>query len=195
VNNPFMVSASEGGRGAALRTAGGLDAAAAAGGLRGLNRASSAASSMGLPPFSEITIPPSPSPSVARSTFSYPETPNFSEGGTSAMDPELLERLERLEMALVEEKKARANVEQRLQKIKEDDEVQVRQVSSTLCTRSVPTAKGTKKSVLKSGGRPGNGGSNRDAVAALKCGGQVTFASIHSKPTTNKGASKRESFR
>ena len=94
--------------------------AAAGFGGRGASRASSRASSMGSPPFNEITIPPSPS--VAPSHFSYPATPNFSEGGTSVVDPELLERLERLEMALVEEKKARANVEQRLKQVKEEEE-------------------------------------------------------------------------
>ena len=97
---------------------------------------------MGLPPFNEITIPPSPS--VAPSTFSYPATPNFSEGGTSTVDPELLERLERLEMALVEEKKARANVEQRLKKIKEDEEEEEKKSSAGMS--------GTAKSSVKTTG-------------------------------------------
>jgi hypothetical protein len=98
LDNPFMASASEAGAGGATRR--GLDATAGYGGALGRgggssaasragSRAGSTASSMGLPPFNEITIPPSPSvvPSTAAtSTYSYPATPNFSEaGGTSVV--------------------------------------------------------------------------------------------------------------
>lgn len=123
VDNPFMGSASEGGGGAAMPLMASARGA-------GASRASTGRSGQGVPPFNVITIPPT-SHSVAPSTLSYPATPNFSEGGTSEVDPELLERLERLEMALVEEKKARANVEQRLQKIKEEEENEKSASSST----------------------------------------------------------------
>lgn len=197
-DNPFMSSASEAGVGAARleRAAAAGDAGAAAAGaaaarLRGAgaSRGSSAASSMGMPPFNEFTTPPSPS--VAPSTFSYPATPNFSEGGTSAVDPELLERLERLEMALAEEKKARAHVEQRLQKIKEEEEEE---------KKSSAGVSGTAKS-----GKAGVQRLGTTAVAAQRGGGKVSSAlapgttapRAASKPSARAASSvvKRGSFR
>lgn len=195
-DNPFMSSASEAGVGAARleRAAAGdtraAAAAPAAARLRGAgaSRGSSAASSMGMPPFNEFTTPPSPS--VAPSTFSYPATPNFSEGGTSAVDPELLERLERLEMALAEEKKARAHVEQRLQKIKEEEEEK----------KSSAGVSGTAKS-----GKAGVQRLGTTAVAAQRGGGKVSAAlapgttapRAASRPSARAASSvvKRGSFR
>lgn len=178
VDNPFKSSVSEAdGAAARFLTSSGIRNALVG---RGASRASSRASSRGILPFKEITIPPSSS--NAPSEYSYPETPNFSEGGTSAIDPELLERLERLEMALEEEKKARANVEQRLQKIKEEDEQEKTSVTSSGAGKGTKKLQGAKKAVRENSGRVSSTSDERV---------------VHTKPPslTASSASKRASFR
>ena len=179
LENPFrQMSLSENGGARRQNFPGGGDQAAMGAGRGGGSRAGSSRGTS--PPFREFTIPPTPygAPSTAMS-HEYPATPNFSEvTGTSAMDPELLERLDRLEMALVEERKARVLVEQRLKKIKEEE------VDSTPKAATALTAKG--EAGKAGGAQQGTRGTQRQTKANVVKGASAaaTTTAARRKATT-----------